>query len=129
TAELVLALLVGGALVGTLASGRITDLMLRRGNLSARVIVPAVCYIGAAALLIPGFLATKLTPAVCFDVAGAALISAANPPLQAARLDIVPAGLWGRAESLRTFVRSLAQALAPLLFGGLSSLVAGFTLT
>jgi MFS family permease len=129
TAELVLAALVGGALVGTLASGRITDVMLRRGNLSARVIVPAVCYLGAAALLIPGFVATKLTPAVWFDVAGAALISAANPPLQAARLDIVPAGLWGRAESLRTFVRSLAQALAPLLFGGLSSLVEGFTPT
>ena len=125
-AELVLALLVGGALIGTLAGGRITDTMLRRGNLSARVVVPAGCYVAAAALLIPGFAASKLTPAVWFDVAGAALISAANPPLQAARLDIVPAGLWGRAESLRTFVRSLAQALAPLLFGGLASLVAGF---
>ena len=60
-----------------------------------------------------------------FDVGGAALISAANPPLDAARLDIMPAGLWGRAESTRTVLRSLAQALAPLLFGGLSSLIAG----
>jgi MFS family permease len=127
TAELVLALLVVGALIGTLASGRITDLMVRRGMLTARVIVPAVCYVGAAALLIPGFVSSSLTPALWFDVAGAALISAANPPLQAARLDIVPAGLWGRAESLRTFIRSLAQALAPLVFGGLASLVAGFT--
>jgi MFS family permease len=126
TAELALALLVAGALVGTLASGRVTDLMLRRGNLSARVVVPAVCYVGAAALLIPGFVSTSLTPALWFDVAGAALISAANPPLQAARLDIVPAGLWGRAESVRTFIRSIAQALAPLMFGGLSDLVAGF---
>jgi MFS family permease len=126
TAELALALLVGGALVGTLASGRITDLMLRRGNLQARVIVPAVCYVGAAGLLVPGFVSSSLTPALWFDVAGAALISAANPPLQAARLDIVPAGLWGRAESVRTFIRSLAQALAPLLFGGLASLVDGF---
>lgn len=126
TAELALALLVGGALVGTLASGRITDMMLRRGNLAARVVVPAVCYVGAAVLLIPGFVSSSLTPALWFDVAGAALISAANPPLQAARLDIVPAGLWGRAESVRTFIRSVAQALAPLLFGGLSDLVAGF---
>lgn len=126
TAELALALLVAGALIGTLASGRVTDLMLRRGNLSARVIVPAVCYVGAALLLIPGFVSSNLTPALWFDVAGAALISAANPPLQAARLDIVPAGLWGRAESVRTFIRSVAQALAPLLFGGLSDLVAGF---
>jgi hypothetical protein len=33
--------------------------------------------------------------------------------------------LWGRAESVRTFLRSLAQALAPLVFGGLSQLIAG----
>jgi MFS family permease len=126
TAELALAMLVLGALVGTLASGRLTDAMLRRGNLSARVMVPAVCYVGAAVLLIPGFVSSSLTPALWFDVAGAALISAANPPLQAARQDIVPAGLWGRAESVRTFIRSMAQALAPLLFGGLADLVAGF---
>jgi MFS family permease len=126
SAELALALLVGGALIGTLVSGRLTDLMIQRGNINARVVVPAVCYVGAAVLLIPGFVSGTLTPALWFDVAGAALISAANPPLQAARLDIVPAGLWGRAESVRTFIRSVAQALAPLLFGGLSSLVAGF---
>ncbi len=53
TAELALALLVGGALVGTLVSG-VTDMMLRRGNLSARVVVPAVCYLAAAALPDPG---------------------------------------------------------------------------
>ncbi|HEV3127739.1 MAG TPA: MFS transporter [Solirubrobacteraceae bacterium] len=125
-AELVLGLLVSGALVGTLVGGRLTDALVRRGNIEARAWVPAICYVGAALLLIPGFVATKLTPAVWFDVAGAALISAANPPLDAARLDIMPAGLWGRAESTRTFLRSLAQALAPLLFGGVADLVAGF---
>jgi len=57
--------------------------------------------------------------------AGRALPSAANPPLGAARLDIMPSGLWGRAESARTFLRSLAQAIAPLLFGGLADLIAG----
>jgi hypothetical protein len=41
---------------------------------------------------------------VWFDVGGMALSSAANPPLDAARLDIMPAGLWGRAESTRTFI-------------------------
>ena len=125
-AELVLALLVGGALVGTLVGGRLTDELVRRGQIEARAWVPAICYVGAAALLIPGVVATRLTPAVWFDVAGAALISAANPPLDAARLDIVPNGLWGRAESTRTFLRSVAQALAPLLFGGVADLVAGF---
>ncbi|HUA70633.1 MAG TPA: MFS transporter [Solirubrobacteraceae bacterium] len=125
TAEVVLAALVGGAMVGTLVSGKITDTMVRRGFVEARVWVPALCYFAAGALLIPGVLGSHLTPALWFDVAGASLLSAANPPLDAARLDIMPAGLWGRAESVRTFLRSLAQALAPLVFGGLSQLIAG----
>jgi MFS family permease len=125
TATLVLGLLVLGALAGTLVSGHITDALVRRGRLQARVWAPALCYMGAALLLIPGLLASHLTPAIWFDVAGAALISAANPPLDAARLDIMPSGLWGRAESTRTFVRSLAQALAPLLFGAVADLVIG----
>jgi MFS family permease len=125
TAELSLALLVVGAMIGTLVSGRLTDTMVRRGFLEARVWVPAICYLAAAVLLVPGILSSHLTPALWFDVAGAALLSAANPPLDAARLDIMPAGLWGRAESTRTFLRSLAQALAPLVFGGLADLIAG----
>ena len=125
TSELALALLVGGALAGTIASGRVTDLLLRRGMLEARVWVPALCYVGAAGLLIPGFVIHTLTPAIWFDMGGAALLAAANPPLDAARLDIMPSGLWGRAESTRSFIRSLAQALAPLLFGALASLIAG----
>jgi MFS family permease len=124
-AELVLALLVGGAVIGTLVGGRLPDRLLERGNLAARVVFPGGCYVGAALLLIPAFLSSHLTPAVYFEVAGAALISAANPPIQAARLDVVPAGLWGRAQSALTVVRSLAQALAPLVFGGVSDLVAG----
>jgi MFS family permease len=125
TAELVLAMLVVGALIGTLVSGRLTDLMLRRGFLEARVWVPAICYLAAAGLLVPGIAATHLTSALWFVVAGAALVSAANPPLDAARLDIMPAGLWGRAEGTRTFLRSLAQAVAPLAFGGLADAIAG----
>ena len=124
-AELVLALLVVGAVLGTLVGGRLPDLLLRRGDIGARVWFPGVCYIGAAAFFIPGLLVSDISPAIWFDVAGAALIFAANPPLQAARLDVVPSGLWGRAQSVLTCVRSLAQAAAPLVFGGVSVLVAG----
>jgi MFS family permease len=127
TATAALGVLVVGALVGTLVSGRLTDWMLRRGIINARVWVPAVSYIAAAVVLVPGVLGTSLTPALWFDTAGAALIAAANPPLDAGRLDIMPAGLWGRAESVRTLLRTLGQALAPLLFGAIADLVAGFT--
>jgi len=125
TAELVLALLVVGAVIGTMVGGQLSDIMLRRGNLAARVWFPGACYIGAALLLIPGFVGRSLGTAQWFEVGGATLISAANAPIQAARLDVVPAGLWGRATSALTAVRSLAQALAPLVFGGVSVLVAG----
>jgi MFS family permease len=125
TAELVLALLVVGALLGTLVGGRLTDVMLLRGVLAARIYVPAVCYLGSAVLLVIGFLGSGLTPALWFDVGGAALLSAANPGLDAARLDIMPARLWGRAESARTFLRSGAQAFAPIAFGGIADLIAG----
>ena len=129
TAELVLALLVVGAVVGTLLAGRLTDVLLRRGVLGARVFVPAVCFLGSAGLLVPGLLSNSLWSAIWFDVGGAALLSAANPGLDAARLDIMPARLWGRAEGARTFLRSLAQALAPLAFGGVSDLIAGIAPT
>jgi MFS family permease len=124
-AELVLAGLVAGAMIGTLVSGRVTDALVHRGLLEVRIWIPAVCYIGAAVLLVAGIVSGDLGPAIWFDVGGAALLSAANPPLDAARLDIMPSGLWGRAESTRTVLRSLAQAIAPLVFGGLADLIAG----
>jgi MFS family permease len=125
SAELVLMFLVIGALIGTLVSGWLTDFLLDRGLLRGRVWVPAICYLLSVVLLVPGLLGTSITPAVWFDTAGAALLCAANPPLNAARLDIVPAGLWGRAEAARTVVRSLSEAAAPALFGVVSDLIAG----
>jgi MFS family permease len=125
TAEFVLAALVVGAVIGTLIAGRLTDALLRRGVLGARIYIPAICYIAAAVVLVPGIISGSLGAAIAFDVAGAALISAANPGLDAARLDIIPARLWGRAESARTLLRSLAQAAAPLAFGGVAALAAG----
>jgi MFS family permease len=129
TAESVLVELVLGALAGTLVAGRVSDALVRRGFVEARVLIPAVSYIGAAALLIPGVLLTNLHSAIWFDVAGAALLSAANPPLDAARLDIMPPRLWGRAEGVRTFLRSVFQALAPLIFIGIAELVEDVTPT
>ena len=126
TATLVLGLLVVGSLVGTLVSGPISDALTRRGYFEARVIVPAITNLAAAGLLVPGLLSSHLGSGLWFYVVGAAFISAANPPLDAARLDIMPSGLWGRAESIRTFLRSLAQALAPLIFGAVADLIAGF---
>jgi MFS family permease len=48
-----------------------------------------------------------------------------NPTIAAAQLDIMPPALWGRAEAVRTMLRSLAMALAPLLFGAVSDNIFG----
>ena len=48
-------------------------------------------------------------------------------PKGAEVLDIMPARLWGRAESVRTLFRTLAQAIAPIMFGLVADLVAGIT--
>src|SRR5579875_294029 len=122
----VLGLLVVAALIGTLASGPLTDALVRRGRIEARIWGPAICYIVGGLALIPGIIAGSLSSAIGFYMLGAGLIFAANPPLDSARLDIMPSGLWGRAESVRTFVRSVAQALAPVAFGAIADLVAHF---
>jgi hypothetical protein len=42
---------------------------------------------------------------------------ARNPPLDAARLDIMHHRLWGRAEGIRTLLRRAMTATAPIVFG------------
>jgi MFS family permease len=106
-----------GALAGVLLGGRIADRMLRGGRVEARVLVPAVAFVAASIVLAPGIATSSLVLAGVLFVIGGAFLSAANPPLDAARLDIMPSRLWGRAESVRTVLRQLAQAGAPLLFG------------
>jgi hypothetical protein len=68
-------------------------------------------------LFVPALTTRSAVTAVPYLTLAALMLSAQNPPIDAARLDIVPALLWGRAEAIRTVLRSLAQSLAPLLFG------------
>jgi predicted MFS family arabinose efflux permease len=106
-----------GALAGVVLGGRIADRLLAGEHLAARVVVAAVCYVVAAILFVPSLLTASVAVALAPALAGAAALSAPNAPLDAARLDIMPAGLWGRAESIRGVLRAVAVAAAPLLFG------------
>lgn len=121
TAAGALALVVAvGAVGGLLVAGRGADRRIRSGHVSARITVGAAGYIMAAALLLPALLSSNLAVALPLLVLAAAAVSAPNPPLNAARLDVVPAQLWGRAEGVRTALRNSLEAFAPLLFGLLS---------
>ncbi|WP_344129638.1 MFS transporter [Luedemannella flava] len=114
-----------GAILGTMAGGRVADALLNHGHRAARIMVPAVAYISVAVVLAPALFTTSLWWAVPFITVAAGLLASANPPLDAARLDIVAPGLWGRAESLRTLLRMTGEATAPLCFGMLADLLAG----
>jgi MFS family permease len=121
-----LLLVIGaGALAGVLAGGQLGDLLLKRGLLNARVWTPAVAAALTALLFVPAIFTRGAVTAVPYLVAAAFFLGAQNPPLDAARLDIMPPLLWGRAEAVRTLLRSLAMALAPLLFGAVSDHVFG----
>ena len=113
-----LLLLVGlGAIGGVLMGGALGDRLLRRGILNGRILVSAISAGLCVLVFIPALFSRSASHAVLWLLFAVLLLSAQNPPLDAARLDIMPPYLWGRAEAVRTFLRGMAQALAPLLFG------------
>jgi predicted MFS family arabinose efflux permease len=121
-----LLLVVGaGALAGVLFGGAVGDWLLKRGHLNSRVLTPAVAAVLTTILFIPAIFTRDAVTAVPYLTAAAFFLGSQNPPLDAARLDIMPPLLWGRAEAVRTLLRSLAIALAPVLFGAVSDHVFG----
>jgi MFS family permease len=124
-ANLLLLVLGGGAIIGVLVAGSQSDRLLRRGFLNARILVAAIAAMAATVLFIPALTTRSAVTAMPYLILAALMLSAQNPPIDAARLDIVPALLWGRAEATRTLLRSLAQSMAPLLFGVVSDHVFG----
>jgi predicted MFS family arabinose efflux permease len=114
-----------GAVGGTLWGGRLADRLLGRGQADARMVVAGVGFVAAALLFLPGAISTSIALSMPIFVAASAALCLPNPALDAARLDIVPSGLWGRGESVRTFFRSILESFAPLVFGLVSSLLAG----
>jgi predicted MFS family arabinose efflux permease len=124
-ANLLLLVVGGGAVAGVLAGGALGDVLLRRGYLNGRILVSAIAATATVVLFAPAIFTRSALTAVPYLVFAALAVSAQNPPLDAARLDIMVPLLWGRAEGVRTMLRTSAQALAPLLFGAVSDYVFG----
>lgn len=114
-----------GAVLGTLAGGGLADRLIRRGLTEGRVVLAGAAFVVLSFVMLPGLISSSLFVSVPILVIGAGLLGSTNPPLDAARLDIVPSRLWGRGEAVRTFVRTIFQAFAPLLFGYVSSVLSG----
>jgi MFS family permease len=124
-ANLLLLAIGGGAFLGILSGGRVGDFLLRRRYLNGRILVAGVSALATVALFIPALITRSSGTALPYFIGAAFFLSAQNPPIDAARLDIMPPLLWGRAEGVRTFLRTAAQALAPLIFGAVSDLLGG----
>jgi MFS family permease len=122
---LVLVVVGAAGVAGVLAGGALGDFLLHRGYLNGRILVSAVSAALAVVFFIPALVTRSPLSALPYISLAVLALSAQNPPLDAARLDIVPALLWGRAEGVRTFLRTMAQASAPLLFGAVSDYIFG----
>lgn len=124
-ANLLLFVLGAGAVLGTVFAGNLSDRLLKRGFLNARVVVPGITAILASFLFLPAIFTRQALTALPYLTFAAFMLSAQNPPIDAARLDIVPPLLWGRAEGIRTALRTALQSLAPPIFGVMSNSVLG----
>ncbi len=116
-AGLLMLFIGAGAVAGVLVAGRLGDTLLRRGMINARILVSAFAAGLTALAFIPAILTRSSITALPYIVVAAFALGAQNPPIDAARLDIVPPLLWGRAEGVRAMMRTAAQAVAPTLFG------------
>jgi predicted MFS family arabinose efflux permease len=126
-ATLLIYVLGVGALIGVLSTGRIADWLTARGHISARMVVGGAAFLTAAVFILPTLLADSLPLALVFAFLAGIALGGVNPPLSAARLDIVHSRLWGTAEAVRTTLVSISTGLAPLVFGLVSTQLGGST--
>jgi len=114
-----------GAIAGTVAGGRVSEMLLRKGRADARIVVAAVAL--AASVPVLGFAIWTRSAflGIGLMTLGAGILAAAVAPIDAARLDIVHPRMWGRGEAGRMALRSTFEGGAPLLFGAMSEWLGG----
>lgn len=113
------------ALVGIVMGGRLSERLLARGYLPARVVIPAVALFVAVPFIGFGIWTRSPWLGISLLAVGGASLALALAPVDAGRLDVIPAHLWGRAESGRAALRYLFEGASPLLIGAVSTLIGG----
>src|SRR5256886_412563 len=86
---LVLLVIGGGAVAGVLLGGALGDLLLRRGYLKGRILVAAIAATAAVVLFAPAIFTRSAVTALPYITLAALALSAQNPPVDAARLDVM----------------------------------------
>ena len=114
-----------GGLAGVFFGGRLSERFLKRGHTTTRIVLPGVAMILAVACFAPAIWTTSVYVGIGMLTLAATFLAAANPAIDAARLDIVVPNLWGRAESGRMAMRAVLEGAAPLIFGFASDWLGG----
>ncbi len=115
-----ISLLALGGLTGVLLSGWMADYLTFRGLRAGRVLVGAVARLIAFPLFILTFtLGNTPLMLLTFTLASMCLV-APQAPLNAARADVLHAGLRGRGTAIDIVVQSACAAIAPTLVGVLA---------
>jgi MFS family permease len=117
TVDALAPILAAGVIAGILAGGRLGDRLTRKRGGKQRVVVAAVCQLVATALFGLALLSRSVSTSSVFLFFGATVLGGAGPCLDAVRIDIVPAGMRGRAEAARGLLLLGSGALGPLTFG------------
>lgn len=117
TVDALAPILAVGIVAGILAGGRVGDHLVRHRGGEERVVVAATCQLTAAALYCVALLSGTVVMAAVFLFLGSTVLGGAGPCLDAVRIDIVPAGIRGRAEAARGLLLLGSGALGPLTFG------------
>ena len=118
-------LIGAGALAGAVGGGRLSQRLMHRGPVVARIFLPASLLALSVPLLGLGLWTASVWLALLLITAGSAAMTASIGPVDAARQDIVHPRLWGRAEAGRMVLRASFEGVAPLVFGALSGVLAG----
>ena len=114
-----------GGVVGTLYGGRLADSLVRKGVADARPLVAGIAFVCAAFAFLPGLISSNILLSLPFFAIAAGFVAAPDPPLDAARLDVVPSGCGARprrcARLPGTYCkvsRPCCSVLYPSSFGG-----------
>jgi MFS family permease len=115
--------LLVGVIVGVLTGGRLGDKLTRlaggeaQGGGRRRLQVASACQLVAVVVFAVGLLSRSIFVAGTLLFLGALVLGGSYPCLDAVRVDIVPASMWGRAEAARGLLVLASGALGPATFG------------
>jgi sugar phosphate permease len=110
-----------GAFLGVLAGGFLTDWLLRRGMVRARVVITGLGFGSAGLVYLLAFSTTRLAVAAPLLGIGSTLAALATGPSYAAMIDVVPSPMRSQASAAANVLMACG-AVGALLAGGLSTL-------